>query len=419
MRKLIKEIIVLQASPTSKVCKCLAIIMSIALDVQAAGFMFWFPFVKQLYYCAIVFNILYILGGGIAFDRRFMIFLTILGLNAFLLPIDPIFEAKARYCLFVLVMIICSPLIKTQRAIVYREYVFKYTMLAMVLLGVGSFLSFFLGINMMPYNRGEFDSLELYLEYESNGGRFSGLFAHSMTMGPISALVAIIFFVVYQKYNKKIFMALFFCSVLAVVMSASRSALFALVTSIFYIIFFVSNASKSKKRIVGLLFVGVLFVAPFAERAFKGLVNKQMSRLEQNDGKLNSRDEKFQARLNEFYDSPLWGVGFASINGKRYDKQNNGQIEPGSSHLAVLSMTGLIGMCSYIIVLLYAFNTTRKSNDSRALMLQGLFIAYFAHMWFEGYVFGAGGILCFMFWLVISQCFDYKYIVRNGDCAFC
>ena len=114
-------------------------------------------------------------------------------------------------------------------------------------------------------------------------------------------------------------MALFFCSVLAVVMSASRSALFALVTSIFYIIFFVSNASKSKKRIVGLLFVGVLFVAPFAERAFKGLVNKQMSRLEQNDGKLNSRDEKFQARLNEFYDSPLWGVGFASINGKRYD----------------------------------------------------------------------------------------------------
>ena len=94
MRKLIKEIIVLQASPTSKVCKCLAIIMSIALVVQAAGFMFWFPFVKQLYYCAIVFNILYILGGGIAFDRRFMIFLTILGLNAFLLPIDPIFEQK-------------------------------------------------------------------------------------------------------------------------------------------------------------------------------------------------------------------------------------------------------------------------------------------------------------------------------------
>lgn len=314
-------------------------------------------------------------------------------------------------------MVVCSPLIKTQRAIVYRQYVFKYTMLAMILLGVGSFLCFFLGINMMPYNRGQFVDMELFLEYESIGGLFSGLFAHSMTMGPISASVAIIFFVLYQKYNKKIFMALFFCSTLAVVMSASRSALLALVIPIFYITFFVSNGSKSKKRILELLFVGILLVVPLTERVFTGLVNKQMSRLEQNDGKLNSRNEKFQARLNEFYDSPLWGIGFTSID-ERYDKQNKGQIEPGSSHLAVLSMTGLIGMYSYIIVLLYAFNTTRKSNDSRALMLQGLFIVYFAHMWFEGYIFGAGGILCFMFWLVISQCFDYKYFARNGNSVF-
>lgn len=86
-----KEMIVLQASPASKVCKCLAMLMSIALVVQAVGFMFWFPFVKQLYYCAIAFSVVYILAGGIVFDGRFMAFLTILGLNALLLPIDPIF----------------------------------------------------------------------------------------------------------------------------------------------------------------------------------------------------------------------------------------------------------------------------------------------------------------------------------------
>lgn len=70
---------------------------------------------------------------------------------------------------------------------------------------------------------------------------------------------------------------------------------------------------------------------------------------------------------------------------------------------------------SYIVVLLYAFKTTRRSNNARALMLQGLFMAYFAHMWFEGYIFGAGGILCFLFWLIVSQCFDYKYFERYGN----
>lgn len=412
-----KEMTVLQASQASKVCKCLSMLMSIALIAQAAGFMFWFPFAQPLYYCAILFSLLYILGGGIVFDGRFMAFLIIIGLNALLLPIDPVFDAKTRYCFFVLVMMICSPLIKTQRAIVFRQYVFKYTMLVMIPLVVGSFFCFFLGVNMMPYNRGRFVDMGVFSEYELHGGLFSGLFAHSMTMGPISALVAVIFFVMYQKCSKKIFMVMFFCSALAVVISASRAALLALLVPISYITFFASNTSKNMKRIIGLLLVGVLFATTFAERTFTGLVNKQINRLEQNDGKLNSRDDKFQARFNEFYDSPLWGIGFASID-ERYDVQNNGQIEPGSSHLAVLSMAGLIGMCSYIIVLLYAFNTTRKSNDSRALMLQGLFMAYFAHMWFEGYIFGAGGILCFMFWLVISQCFDYKYIERNGNRVF-
>ena len=414
MWKSMEEMTVLQAVQAPKTCKRLAMFMSIALIVQAAGFVFWFPFAQQLYYLAIVLGSLYILGGGIVFDSRFMTFMIILGLNVLLLPIDPIFNAQSRYCFFVLVMIVCSPLINTARARVFRQYVFKYTMLAMTPLVVGSFFCFFFGVNMMPYNRGQFADIGMFSEYESRGGLFSGLFAHSMTLGLISALVAVIFFVMYQKCNKKIFMVMFFCSALAVVMSASRAALLAFLVSISYITFFVSNTSKSLKRIIGLLLVGVLFAAPFAERTFTGIVNKQIGRLEENDGKLNSRDDKFQARFNEFYDSPLMGVGFVSID-ERYDVQYNGQIEPGSSHLAVLSMTGLIGMCSYIVVLLYAFKTTRRSNNARALMLQGLFMAYFAHMWFEGYIFGAGGILCFLFWLIVSQCFDYKYFERYGN----
>ena len=89
-----------------------------------------------------------------------------------------------------------------------------------------------------------------------------------MTLGPISALVALIFFVIYQKCGKKIFMVMFFCSALAVVMSASRAALLALLCAniLYYIL--ASNTPKRMKRIIGLLLVGVLFATPFAERAF-------------------------------------------------------------------------------------------------------------------------------------------------------
>lgn len=417
MWQTIEKINLIQTEPVPKTCKFIAMILVMALTIQVSGFMFWLSYVQPLYYLSITFVLLYVLGAGIKVDGRFLTFMIILGLNALLLPTNPIFESKARYVFFAMVMIVCSPLIKTKRAILLRQYTFKYTMLAMIPLAIGSFFCFFLGINMMPFNRRNITDISMFLEYESRGGLFSGLFAHSMTMGLISALVTVIFFVAYQKYGKKIFMIMFFCAALAVVMAASRAALLALFISLFYVTIFVSNTSKNKKRIIGLLLVGVLFVSPFIERTFTGIINKQKSRLEHNDGKLNSRDDKFQARLNEFYDSPLWGIGFAAID-EHYDVQNSGQIEPGSSHLAVLSMTGLIGMCSYLIVLLYAFNTIRRSNDYKAMMLQGLFMVYFVHMWFEGYIFGAGGILCFLFWLVISQCFDYKYIKRNESSVF-
>lgn len=394
--------------PASNLCKFLAMCMTMVVMAQISGFMFWFPYIQPLYYLFIVLISFYILGDRIYLDGRVLAFLIILCINAFLLPTDPVFESKARYGLFLMVMIVCSPMIKTKRAIILRQYMFKYIMLSMIPLVVGSFFCFFLGINLMPYNIRNVANINVFGEYESQGGLFSGLFDHSMTMGPVSVLVAIIFFIAYQKYSKKIFMVIFFCSAFAVVMAASRAALLSLIVSLFYIIFIAVNTSKYKKRIIGLLLVSILFSAPFAERAFTGIVNKQKDRLEYNDGKLNSRDNKFQARLNEFYDSPLWGIGFATID-ERYDFQYNGQIEPGTSHLAVLSMSGIIGLVAYIIILLYAFNKVRRSNDFRALMLLGLLIAFFVHLWFEGYVFGAGSALCFMFWLVISQCFDYKF----------
>ena len=93
MWKSMEEMTVLQGVQAPKICKYLAMFMSIALIVQAAGFMFWFPLAQPLYYLAIILSLMYILGGGIAVDERFMIFMILLGINALLLSTDPIFDA--------------------------------------------------------------------------------------------------------------------------------------------------------------------------------------------------------------------------------------------------------------------------------------------------------------------------------------
>ena len=50
MWKSMEEMTVLQAVQAPKICKYLAMFMSIALIVQAACFMFWFPLAQPLYY---------------------------------------------------------------------------------------------------------------------------------------------------------------------------------------------------------------------------------------------------------------------------------------------------------------------------------------------------------------------------------
>lgn len=403
---------ILNSYQASRTCKFMALIMSSALLIQVAGFFFWLPFKSYIYYCAVLSSLLYILLGGIKFNIHLTIFLLILGLNVIILPIDPVFNSKNRFIFFSIILIVCSPIIVSERAITFRQYVFKYSIVGLIALVIGSFFCFWLGVNMMPYSRNELTMSQLgaYEHYETHGGLFSGLFGHSMTLGPFAAFIALFFLVLYLEKSRIIWMLLFLISTATVIISASRAALLALVISIIFLFFNAENILHSLKKIILLSCVGLALLLPIADRVTSGIIYKQKDRLEATDGKLNSREDKFEARLNEFKSSPILGIGFASVDG-RFDKYNplNGSIEPGTSHLAVLSMTGIIGFLSYISILYHAYATTMRKYNAKVLMLQGLLGAYITHMFFEGYIFGSGGFLCVFFWLVISQCFDYKY----------
>jgi hypothetical protein len=163
-------------------------------------------------------------------------------------------------------------------------------------------------------------------------------------------------------------------------------------------VFFVVRNFKSFLLSIGLLFSSF----PLWSDKTENLLNKIEYSENQND-LTASRSMIWLARFEEFKSSPIIGVGFASI-GKNdltnVDKET-GKIEPGSSWLAILSMTGLLGFISFLSLLPINDLFKRSKTQNEKLLLSMVFF-FFIHMLAEGYIYSAGSGLFFLFWLVLG-----------------
>ena len=83
-----------------------------------------------------------------------------------------------------------------------------------------------------------------------------------------------------------------------------------------------------------------------------------------------------------------------------------GTIEPGTSWLAVLSMTGIIGFILFLSIFITCFKQSLSNQYS--IQLTGLLAFFAVHLLVEGYVFAASNHVCYMFWLILGCSFDYK-----------
>ena len=399
---------VFEAPPASFFCKLLAFSLATMASVQIMGFISVNTFLSYIGLCLV--SLLYCLSGGsFHFKPQYIFLYLIFLLNVSLLPIAPCFNAKLRFLQFLLVTLTCSACISSTRAVIFRRYFFRYVLMYVCLLSIGSFFAFFLGVNYMRVGG------QSLLEHSSNnGGTFGGLVNHSMTLGPISMISALAFYIIYQSKKSKLIILLFLFSAASALMAASRAALLGIVVSILYSLFVMkSNTIGGKKRLLTILCVSALALLPVADRVFQNVINKQEQRNEQG-GVFGSRQSKIDCRINEFKQSPLLGVGFASVDPNGQDDYNpiTGQIEPGSSHLAVLSMTGLLGLLAYVLLHIKAFKTSKRIKTPATQFVILLFIAVFTHACFEGYVLSAGGFLSMTYWMIIGQNIDAKYLMK-------
>lgn len=369
------------------------------------------PFSDDLLYYGMLAGCLVFLlyKGGFKVSPPFIALYFVIILNILVSDIPPYFKPMQRVVIFMLLTLVCTSAMNTNIAVRFRAYLFQYTIYGLGIIAVGSFFCFFAGINLMASRA---DILSDFEKYASTGGWFGGLASHSMMLGPIAMISALAFYFIYQKKTDKIFLILFFMSAMSAVFAASRAALLGLIIAIIYNLIFGKVNTLIRKRMIGLLVLSAILTIPIAGIAFKGVINKQENRNAQSTS-LNSRQGKFDSRIEEFKSSPLLGIGFCSVDPESGDADLiSGRIEPGTSHLSVLSMLGLLGFAVYIAILYKAYANTRSVRTLHSRFVFSCFIAFFVHAWFEGYIFAAGGFLAYLYWLIIGQCIDCSTIYR-------
>ena len=333
------------------------------------------------------------------FDISFLLLLLYLPFTILLARPDPVFNSWLRFGLFAALFITTSGLIQSPSARKFRKESLTILCWICVILSIGSFIAYFLGINLFVDRYTD----EFYDEYVANG-HFSGLCNHSMVLGPVAGVATT--YLSYLAYHyKKWWIWLFAAmSASAALFAASRAAVGAALVGVVAIIYF---TAKKKQQFLGrvlvIILVGLL-TYPIWNSALDGIENKQNRT--QVEGVFDSRTTKIEARIDEFVSSPIYGVGFSAIDPHGKDSFNirTGSVEPGTSWLAILSMTGLIGFIIVVSIFYKSFKNA-KMNVSNIWPI-GILSFFIVHMLAEGYVFAAGNPMTYLLWITVGHCFD-------------
>jgi len=336
-----------------------------------------------------------------------LIFIISCGFSIIANDVPVIFNAYLRLVSFLIMLFLIGPLVISLKLARFRLKLFHTLNNINILFCVLSFLGLVTGLYMGETINPEHGTIRV---------DFTGLYNHSMTLGPMSSIAVItsLYYIYKTKsVKRKILNIIFsiFCF-LSLVAAGSRISIVALILGCLYFIYKVYNGSKVK-FISMILLISVVLISSFPLWEDKTTFLQEKIELRSNDlTAVNSRTLKWNQRLTEFNMSPIFGIGFSSIKTNLLDDfdENTGAVEPGSSWLAILSMMGLFGFIPlfYFFIKTFLFLFRNKRNLIYVVYLGSVFVFISLHMLAEGYIFATGAILFFYLWLLLGVIESYK-----------
>lgn len=336
-----------------------------------------------------------------------VLLLLYLPINVLITRPAPIFNSWMRLILFSMVFVFASPLLNSLSFGMYRKKILMGILFICVLLSLGSFVCYFLGVNYMG---NQFDGSAI-LDYRGSAGGFGGLMIQSISLGMVSGLGML--YLLYRallrpKKERKWYYVVIAVLALTILIAASRSALLSAAAGML-IILYQSNKKNGKfiQILMGILLVGMLTL-PLWEDFTTGLKKKIVSDTEL--GVYGTRTQKWTARITEFSSNPIFGIGFASVDRHHDEVGIRGVVEPGSSWLCILSMTGIIGFILFVLILIKPFQFLISHPTPYNVLLLGLMVFICMHMISEGYIFAGGSSGSVLAWLIFGCASDSIYL---------
>jgi hypothetical protein len=310
------------------------------------------------------------------------------------------FQSYLKWVGWALLFAVVGPFIQSDQARTLRFAAWKTLRLAFIVISTTSFAWYILGLP----NLGR--------------GVFTGTTVHSMLLGPIAGMT-VLFCANYAIIRRSIVYAtLSLLAIIPCLLTGSRTAVLALIPGTMVLVslsFRRIGLRKSFLAISVTLFLGSLGVALFQGETISDMNVKYTDTLEEK-GLQNSRKELWAARLKEFWSSPAFGVGIGMGEGGEEegvvkDAAGSINVEPGSSYLAMLSMTGIVGAVGFLLVFVGTYRgvwINRQVIKSNPFLPEALAIGAFltAHMVTEGWIYAVGSPICLLFWLCLGYTKD-------------
>lgn len=393
----------------SKIILYLSVIIALSnslcfkIPVPQAAYYGWFAFIGLIG-----------LFSRARFNVTMVLFIIACVLSILTNDVPSIFQAEYRLISFCLVILAIGPLNEGDTS---NEFKWKlYGLLNKVII-VGTLISFLGYLAHIP------------LFYGWSG--FNGFTNHSMTMSSIGGISSLLCFKLFldetnnpsTTFIKKWgLLGASVASILVSFLGASRAALGATFVAVFfYLWFYLDNVGKFMKY----LLVTLLLVTASSPiwYSYTETVREKTEARDAMGGQFSSRDDMWNARKAEFESSPVFGIGFSSVDLKKSadSVRANGGIEPGTSWFFMLSSVGLFGtLCFSILILwpIFKYMSNAKRYSPQLLLVITLLLWRSIHLFAEGYIMAAGDFSFLHVWILIALAnaiVNNKYKIKQKE----
>lgn len=253
-------------------------------------------------------------------------------------------------------------------------------------------------------------------------GLFSGATPQPKTLAFNSVLAVIVLASFITQRNWKLAFPVLMTAILVTVLTGSRASLVAIIVSMAIIIYI--------RRAVGIAFLTAGLISSLvllSQVNLQSIVGSKTVSWYAEKGLSDTRSHLWQMRLKDYSSSPVFGVGVGvaseilrdptlqdmSSGVAFFDENGRLVFEPGSSWLAVLSMTGLSGSLAFLLLLVQAVRSCLRYWKRAALQVYALQMAtgaFFTLQFIEGgFVLSFGNPHTLYFWLWLGVTLHGKY----------